>query len=180
MEFLNNAKNTWQVYRLKDNLLIHEYISETQLDIYSDIEKYKHVQMLEEEELKGYSNWLQREGIFDLNVVKEQFYKIVDNKTDQLILNGFYFNGIKFGLTQTDQMNYTGLLIKKDILTYPYKMKGFDNTIFYEFDSAIEIENFSNTVFLNVNQILNIGWEIKEQIQNCSTIEEILLIEDNR
>ena len=113
-------------------------------------------------------------------VVMENIRNNVDDKTAELIANGFMFqmDGMVFRVrcNDEDQRNYTGLIISKDFLPYEgsdrVKLKGYDannNPVYANFANANEVVMLYAMGVSHVNNMLNDGWKIKDMGGTLST-----------
>ena len=119
----------------------------------------------------------------------------IDTKTDNIILNGFIFNNIVFPLTKIkngvithdSEINYLGLLTSKDVLPYSgddrvmVKGKTLTGEVSYFIpESSNELLMFCMTGLMFMKTLLGSGWVLKDQIRQCTTIEAIDNIVDQR
>jgi hypothetical protein len=131
---------------------------------------------------------------YNLMALKEEKKQLINNRTDELLLIGYNYGDIYFPILPEDQRNYLGLNVaalnqlvtSQPILTFGeggVKVKGHDsdgNTLYHSFVDCGDIINFFMTGMGFVNQTLSSGWELKDQINNASSIDELNAIEDNR
>ena len=131
---------------------------------------------------------------YNLMAMKKLKTKVINSRTDELLLVGYKYGDIYFPILPEDQRNYLGLNVaalnqlvtSQEMLTFGeggIKVKGHDsdgNTIYHSFVDCGDIINFFMTGMGFVNQTLSSGWELKDQINNASSIDELNAIEDNR
>ena len=111
-------------------------------------------------------------------------YKIIkqgqiDIKSQQLVAQGFNYNNHIFSLSSSAQINWMVLLINRAAWQYPKKISKKDNTE-YSVADVLEVGSFFATGVTRVNTILDLGRQLKLDITNAATIEEVDAIIDNR
>jgi hypothetical protein len=131
---------------------------------------------------------------YNLMAMKKEKTKVINSRTDELLLVGYKYGDNYFPILPEDQRNYLGLNVaalnqlvtSQEMLTFGeggIKVKGHDsdgNTIYHSFVDCGDIINFFMTGMGFVNQTLSSGWELKDQINNASTLDELNAIKDER
>ena len=131
---------------------------------------------------------------YNLMAMKKEKIKVINSRTDELLLVGYKYGDNYFPILPEDQRNYLGLNVaalnqlvtSQEMLTFGeggIKVKGHDsdgNTIYHSFVDCGDIINFFMTGMGFVNQTLSSGWELKDQINNASTLDELNAIKDER
>lgn len=87
----------------------------------------------------------------------------INQKTDQLLSDGFTWNNIQFSLDQIHYNDYrdTVTYLKNGTLSYPFKIKGKGNN-YYELQNDEDTDSFFNTGMSVKRQILSDGWTLKD------------------
>jgi len=116
----------------------------------------------------------------DLQILKNIRYEEIDDKTDEILAYGFIYELIRFKMRLEDQANYTGLLVMRDCITYPYVMGTAEVGEYYNITSALEMLSFCGTACHYKQLVTNSGWVLKNQVKACETIAEVDLIIDDR
>ena len=113
--------------------------------------------------------------------IKDLMIKKIIENTNYLIELGFEYQEKEFSLLLEDVVIYIGILniLQLGFLPFPYSIRCKDETEFI-FNNGSEYIQFCLAVFERVNYIHQLGWIIRDNIKNCTTIEELQLIEDNR
>lgn len=95
----------------------------------------------------------------------------INKKTEDLIDNGFEYQGINFRTDQIAQQNFTGLFNVKEMLSYPYTIWDGDESL--DVPSEAELANFCITVLQFVESKRQEGKALRD---NLSSLSEINLI----
>lgn len=103
----------------------------------------------------------------------------VDRQTQELIAEGFTFQGIVFSLSIVAQMNWTNLFIGRTTLSYPLEVSTKDDGV-YRINNANELATVYSAGVLHVKSVLDAGRELKKQIKDAVTVVEVNAITDNR
>lgn len=104
---------------------------------------------------------------------------LIDNRTQELILEGFSYSGEVFGLSQTDQNNWSGLKNDKDWQPYPLAITTKNNGEFI-FENASEVFDFYVAGKTIVATHYGTGRALKLQINSSTTDAEIDAVMDMR
>jgi hypothetical protein len=120
---------------------------------------------------------------YDLSTVqgfKDYLYKMIDNKTGELISLGFTYATKVFSLSANAQSNLLGVYTSKDLLSYPFAWNVKDDSETYDIADATEMATFFMTALTYKKTQQDSGTALKTQVTACNTIAELELIEDNR
>lgn len=107
-----------------------------------------------------------------LNCVRQD----IDRKTQELITYGFIFSGVRFPCTLDQQMNFKATYDMRDILTYPFKVKGAGQN-FLMLQNATEVASWFLTGFQHVHGCLQVGWDMKDAVASLSHAELIAYVD---
>lgn len=106
----------------------------------------------------------------DLNIAKEDKYSYVDKNTVDLISAGFPFDGLKFSMSITAQINWSNLLNLPDAM-FPINVMSIDEQV-YVLTLAEKI-NFYYTALNFKNGYLQSGSVLKGQIKAMNNIVDV-------
>lgn len=84
----------------------------------------------------------------------------IDAATGAAILAGFDHRGVRFKLTQEDQLNFANAYVARASLSYPLTVKGA-GLVFLDLADASEVEAFYLTGLSHVQGCLSRGWADK-------------------
>ena len=111
----------------------------------------------------------------------------IDQRTSDLIDNGFSFNnsegGVsRFSLSIAGQMNLTNMLMIRDsgLLVYPVLYASKDDKTFASLANASDVVAFYGAAFAHLGGCRLSGTLLKVQIMECSTVAQLNLIVDTR
>src|SRR3990167_69225 len=114
----------------------------------------------------------------------------INSNTGYLItVKGFPFADFQFPCDQLDQLNATGLLLKKvqnqipvDFFPRPIKRYNqINETGLNYFDlTSDNLDGYTNAILAHVDGYLRSGIDLKSQCDACTTIEELNAIVDTR
>ena len=103
--------------------------------------------------------------------VKSDVEALVNSMTDERIISGFVWHGIKVWLSAENQMNFKAaydLAVQSDGATLPVKFKlGEDDdgvAVYHTFENIEEFSDFYTSAFGWIKQCLNDGWTEKDGI----------------
>ena len=127
-------------------------------------------------------NWFIKENLKGLNLAEYKDFRIneVNERSGELVLQGYTYKGIVFPLSQNAQINLLGLLTAKDGLPYPVELNSLDDHTRYNIIDANDVVNLYMTALGTKKAVLDSGTTLKEQIENCTTELEVQAITDNR
>lgn len=117
--------------------------------------------------------------IYNIELLKAERIKEIDEKTESIIYNGILFDGEMFSSSPEAQRNWIGMYTARTVLPYPFLVTTLDDKE-YSFTNATSVEIFYLTGMSMINSIISSGRSIKMQINNCNTKEEIDAIVDSR
>lgn len=120
------------------------------------------------------------DSIITLDEAKAIKINNINNNTDLLIAGGVEYNDSIFGFELHDQINYLGMNIMQDCLTFPLTIKCRDEGTFYTFESKEDAVAFTEAVCAWKNSLLNSGWLLKYQVLACESIQSVCEISDTR
>ena len=103
--------------------------------------------------------------------VKQLIIDTINANTDEKILNGFVWNGIRVYLSSENQNNFKAaydLNVQTSGVMLPMKFKlGEDaegNAVYYTFANMGDFSNFYMSAVEHINQCLNEGWAEKDSL----------------
>lgn len=116
-----------------------------------------------------------------LDEQKQLRLKEIDNKTQELIAQGFTFDSESFSMSSLAQNNWVGLkqAAQNDLISYPFGISTKDDGE-YELTSKTEVTNFYVTGLEVKIGHLSTGRALKLQIKNATTQAELDAVVDNR
>lgn len=116
-----------------------------------------------------------------LGVQKTSLFQKIDNRTQELINNGFDFDGRNFSLSSNAQQNWTALatLNNSGMLTFPLAVTTANDDE-YEFDNQTEFLQFIGTAFSTVNGHIASGRALKVAVRDAQNQTQLDAIIDNR
>jgi hypothetical protein len=102
----------------------------------------------------------------------------IDSRTDDLIRQGFAFDGKNFSLSTEAQGNWTALFVFKDILSWPIPVTTNDDE---EYSLTLEnLPSFCLSAAGVVNAAISSGRALKIAANAATTIAELDAVVDNR
>ena len=128
------------------------------------------------------SGWWIKESLKCLNLAEYKAFRIneINDKTGELILLGYTYQGMQFPLSGNAQDNLLGMFTAKDYLTYPVALNNIDDTDVYNLINAADVVNLYMTALATKKARLDAGTALKTQINACTTALEVQAIIDNR
>lgn len=116
-----------------------------------------------------------------LEDIKKLRFQTIDLRTNQLIKEGFSFNGKRFSLSLNAQIKIIGAYTKKsEAFIYPLVWNTIDDLEPISIINESDFDDFFNFAFGTVKLHLDSGTNLKNQIRLASTIDETESIIDNR
>lgn len=128
----------------------------------------------------------------EIKTLRTRILSEVDNKTNEFIMYGFIYNGLKVRLTIEDQINFEGEfnLIKDFISTgkpeavfFPLRYKVWTNEdgspVFMILANLEELRDFLFKGKMYIRDCLAAGWVIKNAVINM-TLDELYVWKDSR
>lgn len=116
-----------------------------------------------------------------LQCVKEKKNKEIDQRTVELISDGFTYDGEQFSLSIEAQSNWDGLeyCVKEGYLTPPTDVSTINDGEYILADAS-GVHAFYQTAVGTKKARLDSGRALKQQVNDCDSITGVLAIEDNR
>lgn len=102
----------------------------------------------------------------------------IDNRTDELIAEGFDFNSKHFSLSLAAQTNWLGLAVLQGALTWPVGITAGDDTTYSL--ALADLPAFLAAGMGVIKQSIDTGRALKEAAIAATTIEGINAVVDNR
>lgn len=117
-----------------------------------------------------------------LDAKKTEKIAAIDERTAELIGDGFVYGSKAFSLSLPSQAKMMGTHQVKDhpALTYPIKWNSKDDLDFYELQNAADLESFYLTGLGTVRAHLDSGTALKDQVRAALTIADVAAIVDTR
>lgn len=102
----------------------------------------------------------------------------IDKKTVELISAGFSYDSNNFSLSETAQINWLGIKLMQDLLTFPLEVSTKND---YKYSLAeVNVDAFVGTGAAVKQAHLDSGRSLKVDVADATTEAEIDLIVDNR
>jgi hypothetical protein len=117
---------------------------------------------------------------FDLAYLKSCKLARIDARTDELVLNGFVYGGKTFSLEPDAKTLWLGMVVAKDMLTYPVRCNTVDDEDYVDLVDADAIVAFYATAMGMVKALEDSGTVLKDQVRAATTMAEVEAVEDNR
>ena len=119
----------------------------------------------------GYNFRLTLEHKPTVSEVRQIIIDQINSNTDNKILNGFVWKGVKVYLSQENQTNFKAaydLNVQSNGSMLPIKFKiGEDengNAVYHTFEDMEDFSDFYVSAVAYINQCLNEGWEEKDSL----------------
>ena len=130
------------------------------------------------------SGWFVKDTIKALTFAeyKALRFKEIDEKTGELVLNGFSYAGKVFSLSLNAQINIEALNSSRDdaAITYPIEYSTLDDMDNYFVTDATDINAMYLTALGTKKSYVDSGTILKDQIRAATTELEVSQIIDNR
>lgn len=117
-----------------------------------------------------------------LVVAKALKTSAIDSKSDELVAEGFEHGpqtGQTFSLSLDAQKNWLGLVVGKDMISYPMDIGAMDNTML-ELTDADAVVSFYGAAMAAVKGHLDSGLALKGDTEAATTVAEVDAVVDNR
>lgn len=111
---------------------------------------------------------------------KQYKFSEVDSNTESLIEGGFYHNGIRFGCSIVDQMNWRTSYDYRALIGYPQTAKGWNVEDIITIPNEQEHIGYVTAALNHVLVTRTSGWALKTQINTLESIEDIMAFTDPR
>jgi hypothetical protein len=105
-----------------------------------------------------------------LKLVKDKF----NRETAEIIYNGIEYEGVQFNCDALAQQNFTGLLIKKDAIPYPYEV--WEGDCFVSIKNSLEMDTICNKIFTFISVTRAVRRHKRDTLQDKTTEELIELL----
>lgn len=105
----------------------------------------------------------------------------IDNRTQELIAQGFAFKSKTLSLSGNAQRYYLGMMVGASFLTYPFAVNALD-----DLDGTVSIESIDEVQACYAAAVGTIasrlggGTALKDQVRAATTVSEVEAVEDNR
>lgn len=113
-----------------------------------------------------------------IDLAREEKHYEIDQRTHEIIEEGFLFDGKIFGLDMRCQIEWVYLKMFEAEQVWPVRIKTMNGEIYYL--QQADLHNFALTAFNKIREVFDSSITLKENINMYSTEEEILNIEDTR
>ena len=119
---------------------------------------------------------------FTLEQLKQYRYSEIDNRTGQLIDNGFSFAGNTFSLSQNAQINILALDVSRNdaAIIYPIEYNTLTDDVIVLVPDATTVHNMYLTALGTKKAVLDSGTVLKNQIRAAVDKAAVNVIIDNR
>lgn len=107
-------------------------------------------------------------------------YSEIDNKTGELIGQGFVYATKTFSLSTSAQINISALNQSKDVLTYPIEYNTIDDQDVYQVVDATDMGNMYMAALTVKKGHLDSGSALKAQVRAAVDIAAVNAVVDNR
>ena len=114
-----------------------------------------------------------------LTYYKHQKNMLIDEKTKELILSGFTYDGVVFSTSETAQRNWMALDQFKGFHTYPVAVTADDDSE-YTFPDSAEVQTFVLTGMGAINSHYASGRTLKLSVNAATDIAGVDAVADNR
>lgn len=117
---------------------------------------------------------------YDFNNIvdfKEFLCLQIDKKTENTIFSGFTYNGNVFSMSLSAQINWGNLFFIPDVM-FPLTLSTKDDAGTYQLTLA-ERQSFYGSALNHKNTALQNGTIMKQTINNCNTLEELIEINNS-
>lgn len=111
---------------------------------------------------------------------KRAKFAAIDAKTNELIAGGFVFQGKTFELYLEAQVRLIGLIVLKDMLTYPIAYNSKDDFDFTTLTGPNDVVTMAGTALAYIGGYLNGGTALKQLVREATTIDQVNAIVDPR
>ncbi len=99
--------------------------------------------------------------------VQQNIIALVDEETGRRVSMGFEYppaSGLIFSLSANAQINWLGLGLKADLITYPYVIRTIDDVDSYSIVDAADAQNVVNSAFYGKETCINQGRVVKVNV----------------
>ena len=118
--------------------------------------------------------------LLNITQLKAYRYSEIDNRTGELISEGFTYNTKVFSMSANAQANLLGVYSAKELLTYPFAWNTKDDSETYQIADATEMASFFMTALAFKKGLQDSGTVLKIQVRDAIDINSVNAIVDNR
>ena len=111
---------------------------------------------------------------------KRNKFDEIDARTEELIATGYVFAGKVFSLSANAQKYWIGLVVGKDMMTYPLAVNTLDDSSTYDIQDAATVVGMYATAMGTVKARLGSGTALKDLVRAATTIAEVDAVVDPR
>lgn len=117
-----------------------------------------------------------------LDTYKALKYEEIDNRTDDIVSNGYVYQTKNFSLSSNAQINILALDNSRNdpVMIYPIKYNTINDMDSYDVVDADDLHAMYLTALATKKSIVDSGTVIKNQVRSCATRAEVDAIIDNR
>jgi hypothetical protein len=117
----------------------------------------------------------------EIDLKKKELIKDIDTKTDVLLSNGFYYNGVRICLCEICQTKCKNHWDMRNMIGYnnPMIIRVADNN-FLTFNSEGEHTTFISAALAKVNEIGSGGWAEIDKVKSMTTLNQLKQYSDDR
>jgi len=116
----------------------------------------------------------------DLENHKKEKKNAIDLKTDTLIDSGFSHNSVEFKITMHKQIAALALMIKRMNAQNMSGAKFRGRNRGYVFEDDADFDAMFNTGFARIQALIDAGSDLKDAVDDCTTVAEVDAISDDR
>jgi hypothetical protein len=113
---------------------------------------------------------------------KDERHAEIDTNTNELLKQGFAYDGYTFSFGDAFRANIVLLMVamREKAITYPAKINTVDNRHQYELKNRGKMRRFFQEYFAAFHRVHQAGEDLKEQIQQATSLAAVNAIEDTR
>lgn len=104
----------------------------------------------------------------------------IDARSEDLIAEGFSYDGRTFSLSLNAQAKWLGLYVGRSAITYPYPAQTLDGLGVYDVASAAVVEALYGTAMARVAAVLAGGADLVARVNAAATLDAVNAIVDSR
>ena len=116
---------------------------------------------------------------FTTDQVRDRKNKGIDSRTDELIAQGFDYKGKTFSLSEKAQLRMAGFRENRSRRKFP-DMNTIDDSDKYQIIDAADLDAMAEAMSTAIQDHVDSGTAIKDQVRAALTKADIEAIEDNR
>jgi len=117
-----------------------------------------------------------------LDLAKQRKNDAIDERTRQMISEGFDHDNRHFSLSAQAQMNLDGVQMaaEKSIINFPHKMSTDDDGIEYELADQGALDVVYGKAVGKIKQCMDGGRDLKNAVMAATTVEDVRAVADER